>query len=67
MFSSVELFLKAYMALHPRDSPISDETIEEFYRHFEAAIPLVGRFGKYTREDVLFKFSASHRTLPSIK
>ncbi len=66
VFYSVELFLKAYMTLHPKDSPIADEKVEEFYRHFEAAIPLTGKFSKYSRDDSLFKFSASHMALPQI-
>ncbi len=66
VFYSVELFLKAYMAAHPRDSPMSDEKIEQVYRHFEAAIPLTDTFEKYAKEDNLFKFSAARRVLPSI-
>ncbi len=65
-FYSVELFLKVYISLHPRDSPLSDAKVEAFYRHFEAAFPLTEKFGKYTKEGGLFKFSASHRLLPSI-
>ncbi len=66
VFYSVELFLKAHIALHPRDSPISDEQIEAFYKHFEAAIPLVDKFERYAKDDSLFKFSACRRMLPLI-
>ncbi len=66
VFYSVELFLKAYMELHPRDAPIADEKLELFYRHFEEAIPLSGKFEKYAKDDALFKFSASRKRLPFI-
>ncbi len=67
VFYSVELFLKAYMAAHPKDTPMSDEKIEQVYRHFEAAIPLTEAFEEYAKEDGLFKFSAARRVLPLIK
>ncbi len=67
VFYSVELFLKAYVYLHPNDSPLADEKIEVIYRHFEAAIPLIGKFERYTKDDGLFKFSASRRMPPLIK
>ncbi len=64
VFYSVELFLKVYISLHPKDSPLADEKIEMFYRHFEAAIPLIDRFQRYAKDDSLFTFSASRRMLP---
>ncbi len=66
VFYSVELFLKAYISLHPRDSPLADEKLESIYRHFEAAIPLIDRFVTYAKDDGAFKFSASRKMLPPI-
>ncbi len=66
VFYSVELFLRVYISLHPRDSPLADGNVEVFYRHFEAAIPLALKFERYTKDEGLFKFSASHKILPSI-
>ncbi len=66
VFYSVELFLKAYASVHPRSSPISDEKVEEFYKHFERAISLTGKFEKYAANDNLFKCNAKHRTLPQV-
>ncbi len=66
VFYSVELFLKVHMELYPRDSPITEDRLEPFYRHFEQAFPLFGKFDEYTRSDELFKFSACRRRLPLI-
>ncbi len=65
VFYSVEPFLRVYVSLHPRDSLLADGKVEAFYRHFEAALPLAGKFRKYTKDDGLFKFGASHKMLPA--
>ncbi len=66
VFYSVELLIRAYAAAYPGSSPISDERLETFYQHFEAAIPLPAKFERYTKEDTLFLYSARHWLLPAI-
>ncbi len=39
IFYSVELFLRAYMELHPRDSPIAGDKLQLFYDHFRTPFP----------------------------
>ncbi len=66
VFYSVELLIRAYAAAHPRSSPLSNEELEKFYRHFEDAIPLSSKFEEYTRDDSLFMYNAVHWLLPPI-
>ncbi len=66
VFYSVELLIRAYATARPRSSPISDDKLETFYRHFEAAFPLAGKFEAYANDDSLFIYSATHWMLPLI-
>ncbi len=66
VFCSVELLIRTYAAVRPGSPPLLDKELEAFYKHFEYAIPLITKFGKYTREDDIFTYSAVHWMLPSI-
>lgn len=66
VYYAVELYLKAYEAVNPKDIPIPDEKLETLYRHFEAKIPFHHLFEKYTKDDSYFKYNARRQQLPSM-
>ncbi len=66
VFYSVELFKRAHAIARPRGGPISEERLETFYQHFEASIPLVDKFERYTKDISLFLYSAERWLLPVI-
>ncbi len=63
---SVELLLKARKAIHPKTRPITEEGLETFYRHFEDAIPLGGKFLKYSASMAHFEPDIRRWQLPSL-
>ncbi len=66
VYYSVELFIRAHAIAHRKSYPTSNERLDTFYGHFEAAIPLVAKFRKYSNDESLFVYSATHWFPPLI-
>ncbi len=63
---SVRLLIKAHRGMYPRSSQITDERLEEFYCHFEEAMPLEEKFSGYASNDSCFNSALKFLLLPML-